>query len=144
MEEERGDDGEEEVMIEEVTMKDPLAEYNPDRNSPELTEEDENKLLHFNYEEEYEDAGEEEETVTEEKEGETKTPAELIAAGARGELVAVNLCDPNESDLRQPELSASVQNDPPATGSLPWFYLSLFALGLVVSEWVLFNRRVVA
>ena len=63
---------------------------------------------------------------------------------ANGELLAFNLCDENESDLKIPELEASIVGDPPASGAPPWFYLALIAIGLVIGEWALFNRRVVA
>ncbi|OYP35995.1 vWA domain-containing protein [Rhodopirellula sp. MGV] len=61
-----------------------------------------------------------------------------------GERVAVNLTDEVESDLRIPEFSdASSAPLPPASRS-PWFYLVLAACGLVIAEWALFQRRVVA
>jgi hypothetical protein len=63
---------------------------------------------------------------------------------ASGELLAINLCDENESDLQIPELEASIVGQPPASGAPPWFYLALIAIGLVLGEWALFNRRVVA
>ena len=73
------------------------------------------------------------------------TPEELKQnSEARGELLAFNLCDANESDLRLPELGESTLGDPPAGGAPPWFYLALIAIGLVIGEWALFNRRVVA
>ena len=72
------------------------------------------------------------------------TPQEQLDGGAKGKLVAINLCDANESDLRIPDVSQMSAGDPPARGSSPWFYLAMLGLGLVVTEWVLFNRRVVA
>jgi hypothetical protein len=66
------------------------------------------------------------------------------SAESVGELLAVNLCDASESDLRLPELSQQVAGDPPPRGAPAWFYLVLCAIGLVIGEWVLFNRRVVA
>jgi len=72
------------------------------------------------------------------------TPQELLANEARGNLLAVNLCDANESDLRLPKFTQEIAGDPPASGASAWFYLAMLALGLVVGEWVLFNRRVVA
>jgi hypothetical protein len=62
----------------------------------------------------------------------------------RGQWVAVNLCDQSESDLRLPEISEQAAGNPPPGGASPWFYLALLALGLVLGEWVLFNRRVIA
>ena len=80
-----------------------------------------------------------------EEESQPPTPEELKQTGdARGELLAFNLCDANESDLRLPELADSTIGDPPAGGAPPWFYLALIAIGLVIGEWALFNRRVVA
>ena len=72
------------------------------------------------------------------------TPESLLTGTTKGILVAVNLCDANESDLRLPEFDLSQQGSPPPRGASAWFYLVLLALGIVVSEWVLFNRRVVA
>lgn len=59
-------------------------------------------------------------------------------------LIAVNLSDANESDLRLPELPDATAADLPPAGRSPWFYLILGALGLVMTEWALFQRRVVA
>ena len=85
---------------------------------------------------------------TNEESGQAQTdlsPIELQRdQAAIGELLAFNLCDENESDLRLPELAASTVGDPPASGAPPWFYLALIAVGLVIGEWALFNRRVVA
>jgi hypothetical protein len=77
---------------------------------------------------------------------ESPLPRELIEnwKSAEGDLIAVNLCDASESDLRVPQLSLSVVGDPPAGGASAWFYLAMLAIGLVVGEWALFNRRVVA
>ena len=59
-------------------------------------------------------------------------------------LVAVNLSDANESDLRLPELPETTAGELPPAGRSPWFYLILAATGLVITEWALFQRRVVA
>ncbi|MEL6107108.1 MAG: BatA and WFA domain-containing protein [Planctomycetota bacterium] len=59
-------------------------------------------------------------------------------------LIAVNLCDTNESDLRIPDVDeVAIAELPPASRS-PWFYLIVAACGLVLTEWALFQRRVVA
>ncbi|MCC9599355.1 BatA and WFA domain-containing protein [Stieleria sp. JC731] len=69
---------------------------------------------------------------------------ESASESPAGERVAVNLTDPNESDLAVPEFSdESAAPLPPASRS-PWFYLVLAACGLVIAEWALFQRRVVA
>ncbi|MFK8112801.1 MAG: BatA and WFA domain-containing protein [Rubripirellula sp.] len=76
---------------------------------------------------------------------EVTSPLELgQLSGTQGNLLAVNLCDASESDLRLPELSEQQHGTPPRSGAPAWFYLALLAIGLVVGEWVLFNRRVVA
>ncbi|QDV43030.1 hypothetical protein Enr13x_28820 [Stieleria neptunia] len=59
-------------------------------------------------------------------------------------LVAVNLSDANESDLRLPELPETTAGELPPAGRSPWFYLIVAATGLVIAEWALFQRRVVA
>ena len=79
--------------------------------------------------------------------GEAKemSPSELVdKPGVVGQLLAVNLCDASESDLRLPELAPQTAGDPPPRGASAWFYLVLMAILLVLVEWVLFNRRVVA
>ncbi len=74
----------------------------------------------------------------------TLTPQEWLAKNATGDLLAVNLCDASESDLRVPELSSQETTAPPISGASAWFYLAMLGLGLVIGEWVLFNRRVIA
>ena len=59
-------------------------------------------------------------------------------------LLAVNLCDAEESDLRLPTLTPQAEGDLPRGGASPWFYLTLLAIGLVLGEWALFHRRVIA
>lgn len=60
-------------------------------------------------------------------------------------LLAVNLCDAGESDLRpRVELDHA---DPRLAGAGQrslWFYLALGALGFVTVEWILYQRRIVA
>ncbi|MCO8122244.1 BatA and WFA domain-containing protein [Stieleria sp. TO1_6] len=63
---------------------------------------------------------------------------------AAGTLIAVNLSDANESDLRVPQMQTSETAALPPAGRSPWFYLILAATGLVITEWALFQRRVVA
>ncbi|WP_436717333.1 VWA domain-containing protein [Roseiconus lacunae] len=75
---------------------------------------------------------------------ESSTSASDLEAGSLGEAVAVNLTDPNESDLRVPELSDDASAPLPPASRSPWFYLVLAACGLVIAEWALFQRRVVA
>ncbi|QEG01845.1 hypothetical protein Mal15_59260 [Stieleria maiorica] len=65
-------------------------------------------------------------------------------AGDDANLVAVNLSDANESDLRLPELPETTAGELPPAGRSPWFYLILLAAGLVITEWALYQRRVVA
>lgn len=65
-------------------------------------------------------------------------------ASVRGELLAVNLCDAAESDLSVPELSLENTGTASSGGAPAWFYLVMMAIGLVVAEWALFNRRTVA
>ncbi|WP_182865964.1 vWA domain-containing protein [Rhodopirellula sp. JC639] len=71
---------------------------------------------------------------------ETATPG----AGDDANLVAVNLSNANESDLRVPELPETSAGELPPAGRSPWFYLILLAAGLVITEWALYQRRVVA
>ena len=79
------------------------------------------------------------------------TPEQVIApeklssnASVRGGLLAVNLCDAAESDLSVPELSLENTGTVSSGGAPAWFYLVMMAIGLVVAEWALFNRRTVA
>ncbi len=58
--------------------------------------------------------------------------------------LAVNLCDPSESDLRP--RSERAADDKLASGSgmrSIWFYMAFIGLGLVVGEWFLYHRRIV-
>ena len=79
-----------------------------------------------------------------ESESEAAVSPESLVPIADGEMIAVNLCDANESDLRIPKLSQEQRSTPPPAGVLPWFILTLLGIGLVATEWALFNRRVVA
>ncbi|MGV3486443.1 MAG: vWA domain-containing protein [Planctomycetaceae bacterium] len=58
--------------------------------------------------------------------------------------VAVNLCNPSESDLSP---RVAVDRDDPARARIGqrslWFYLAFLALGLIVGEWFLYQRRIV-
>lgn len=78
--------------------------------------------------------------------GEPTDDSGALAEGspAKGTLVAVNLSNANESDLSMPDLPLATATDLPPAGRSPWFYLIVAACGLVVTEWVLFQRRVVA
>lgn len=62
----------------------------------------------------------------------------------QSQLVAVNLCSAQESDLRLPELPDQSDRSIPASGWPPWLWAVLIASGLIVMEWGLFHRRVVA
>ena len=66
--------------------------------------------------------------------------------GVSGErLLAVNLCSPIESDLRPRPDWASDESSIRSSGQRsPWFYLAFVAFGLIVGEWFLFQRRIVA
>ncbi|MEO1528211.1 MAG: hypothetical protein AAFX06_22500, partial [Planctomycetota bacterium] len=59
-------------------------------------------------------------------------------------LIAVNLCDTNESDLRVPLIEEETDAALPPASRSPWFFLIVAACGLVLTEWALFQRRVVA
>ncbi|WP_162006547.1 vWA domain-containing protein [Roseimaritima sediminicola] len=64
---------------------------------------------------------------------------------AQQRLLAVNLTDRQESDLTMSPEGASPEPDqdrPPVRRPL-WFYLVLLGVGLIVSEWVLYQRRMV-
>ena len=77
-------------------------------------------------------------------EGLMEVTAEDLREKKADKFVAVNLCNANESDLRIPELPQSVAGQLPPAGRSPWFYLVFLAAGLVLTEWVLFQRRIVA
>jgi len=62
---------------------------------------------------------------------------------ARGELMAVNLCNAAESDLRLADYPAQEAEDLPPAGAPGWLYLIFGAIGLVLTEWTFFNRRVI-
>ncbi len=69
-------------------------------------------------------------------------PADRPAA-----TLAVNLTEPAESDLRPrwKPTEAADERAAATTGGKPWwFYLCLVSLGLIVGEWYLFQRRIVA
>jgi len=73
------------------------------------------------------------------------TPRELLQrSGIEGTLLAVNLTDAAESDLRLPEIEESATDSLAGGGAPLWFYLVMAAVGLIVGEWWMFNRRVVA
>jgi hypothetical protein len=65
-------------------------------------------------------------------------------AAAAETVFAVNLCNSNESDLRLPDLPEAKTGELPPAARSPWFYLILAACGLVLIEWAMFQRRVVA
>ena len=79
------------------------------------------------------------ESVEDDSSEETVSPLEEAET-----LIAVNLCDTNESDLRVPELDEEDSAALPPASRSPWFFLILAACGLVLTEWALFQRRVVA
>ena len=62
----------------------------------------------------------------------------------QSQLVAVNLCSAEESDLRLPQLPEQSEKNIPASGWPTWLWAVLIASGLIVLEWGLFHRRVVA
>jgi hypothetical protein len=74
------------------------------------------------------------------------TPLQVLQVNpeARGELIAVNLCDSQESDLRPAELPSQSEDSLPPAGLPAWLFFVFGAVGLVLGEWALFNRRVVA
>ena len=74
------------------------------------------------------------------------TPLQLIQMNPEtdGELIAVNLCNSQESDLRPEELPQQSEEGLPPAGLPAWLFLILGAIGLVLGEWALFNRRVIA
>ncbi len=65
-------------------------------------------------------------------------------AGNTVKTLAVNLCDASESDLRR--RGEAPIADTAITGSgfrSMWFYLTWIAMGLIVVEWFLYQRRIV-
>jgi hypothetical protein len=75
---------------------------------------------------------------------ESEIQVDALDPDAEGTLIAVNLSNANESDLTIPELPTSNAGELPPAGRSAWFYLILAACGLVITEWALFQRRVVA
>lgn len=76
----------------------------------------------------------------------TGTDAAEARNDQRLQPIAVNLADAVESDLR-PKIGAerSDRGEIAKAGNQSiWFYLCIFALGFVLSEWALYQRRVVA
>jgi len=70
---------------------------------------------------------------------------ELSAASPQSSLLlAVNLCQAAESDLRLPPLPEQQSQQIPASGLPLWLILCLVAGAFIVLEWVLFHRRIVA
>lgn len=86
-------------------------------------------------------------------ESSTLQPAATGGAGTTGGLESTgglgtdNLVNADESDLRQPIPLAATPASGTATrgptGQSVWFTLCLLALGLIVGEWVLYQRRMV-
>jgi hypothetical protein len=70
------------------------------------------------------------------------TPANQ--ATTNGMAIAVNLANAAESDLRLQPLPETNSGELPPAGRSPWFYLIVAAAVLVITEWALFQRRVVA
>jgi len=79
-------------------------------------------------------------------------PSRLMRSGgaAQGDdlksirSLAVNLCDARESNLRPDADWTEDDSSIASTGHRPpWFYLALVALGLIVGEWFLYQRRIV-
>ena len=70
---------------------------------------------------------------------------ESVSDSLGSRLLAINLCDPQESNLRptadSPDETSSIRSSGQRS---PWFYLAFLAFGLIVSEWFLFQRRIVA
>lgn len=62
----------------------------------------------------------------------------------QSQLMAVNLCSAEESDLRLPEIPDQSDREIPASGWPPWLWAVLIASCFIVVEWGLFHRRVVA
>lgn len=62
----------------------------------------------------------------------------------QSQLITVNLCSSDESDLRLPELPEQSERNIPASGWPTWLWAVLIASGFIVVEWGLFHRRVVA
>ncbi len=80
------------------------------------------------------------------KQAASEPPEELIAGlpRARGGLLAVNLCNAAESDLRLAEFPSQQAEDLPPAGAPGWLYLLFGAIGLVLTEWSFFNRRIIS
>jgi hypothetical protein len=82
-------------------------------------------------------------------EGQPKAPMaseELTATRETAGWVAINLCDPVESDTRIAETPESSKSETAVSfvrGSSPWFFLVMVGLALIVTEWGLFQRRIV-
>jgi len=62
---------------------------------------------------------------------------------AKRELLAVNLCNAYESDLRLAEYADQQEDDLPPAGAPAWLFLIFGSIGLVLTEWTFFNRRVI-
>lgn len=74
------------------------------------------------------------------------SPEDMVSqvSGTQGGLLAVNLCSQTESDLRLAEYEQQTEEDLPPAGAPAWLYLILGSIGLVLTEWAFFNRRVIA
>ncbi len=75
-----------------------------------------------------------------------ETIAEDVESASRTApvLLAVNLCDRNESDLRpRGEVSSETVTVAGVGRRSLWFYLACLGLGLIVAEWFLYQRRIV-
>lgn len=76
---------------------------------------------------------------------ETFQPESIYSAHSQqSQLIAVNLCSSEESDLRLPALPDQSDREIPASGWPPWLWAVLIASCFIVVEWGLFHRRVVA
>lgn len=68
----------------------------------------------------------------------------LERSGETVKTMAVNLCDASESDLRSRGEFAASETSVARSGLRSiWFYLTCLALGLIVGEWFLYQRRIV-
>ena len=71
--------------------------------------------------------------------------ASLPVDAAPVKTLAVNLCDASESDLRsRGEIPIRDDEVSGAGYRSIWFYLTCLAIGLIVAEWFLYQRRIVA